>query len=53
MRAVRGSEGDVGHVVPLNLNADGTFWKLANAALLDDGLGVHPSIQSDKALLLL
>ena len=39
MRSVRGSEGNVGHVVFLVLNADGMFWKPADAAPLDDGLG--------------
>ena len=38
MRSVRGSEGNVGHVVFLDLNADGMFWKPARVALLDDGL---------------
>ena len=40
MHSVRGSEGNVGHVVFLDLNADGMFWKPARAALLDNGLGV-------------
>ena len=39
MRSVWGSEGNVSHVVFLDLNADGMFWKPARAALLDDGLG--------------
>ena len=39
MRSVRGSEGNVSHVVVRTLNAGGTFWKPTRAALLDDGLG--------------
>ena len=45
MCSVRGSEGNIGHVVFLDLNADGMFWKPARAAW------ACPLIQSDKALL--